>query len=554
MDFKRNLLILGLAVVSYLMLLAWRDDYEAPAEPAVAALPDLPQTAQAAANQANDVPQVQVAGQAQAPTVANTPAAGLITVTTPSQVVTIDPVGGDIIEVDLPRFPISIDTPDDAFPLMYNDSRGVFVAQSGLVGDGPDATARPRYSAAQTSYILETGTLNVDLTTTTANNVSITKRFVFTADDYLIGVQYIVANNSAANQVMNLFAQVKRDNLPDPSNPGGIGRTTFLGAVMTTPEDPYTKIQLEDLEDQAMEPFEMQGGWIGFSQHYFLSSWIGPADSANTYSVRRTVNNEHLLGFLGPAVTIPAGQQVTIETALWAGPKDQYRLNEIAPDLGLTIDYGMLWFVGQPIFWLLTEINALVGNYGIAIVLLTCVIRLLMYPLSAKQFRSQAALKRIQPKIAQLKERYGDDKQKFMQAQMELWKKEGANPFGGCLPVFLQMPVFLGMFWVLSESVELRHASFILWYKDLSNMDPYFILPLLLGGAYYLQQHMTPMMTTDPMQEKVMKFMPVIFCVFFLWFPAGLVLYYLANSLLGILQQWWFNYSTRKETVPATDG
>jgi YidC/Oxa1 family membrane protein insertase len=553
MDFKRNLLILGLAVVSYLMLLAWRDDYDAPAEPAVAAIPDLPQTAPAA-SQVDDVPQAQTPGQAPPPAVANTPSASLITVTTPSQVVTIDLVGGDIVEVDLPRFPTSIETPNDPFGLMYNDSRGVFVAQSGLVGDGPDATARPRYTAAQASYTLEEGTLNVDLTTTAANNVLVTKRFVFTADDYLIGVQYIVTNNGAANRVMNLFAQVKRDSQPDPSNTSGLGRVTFLGAVMTTPDDPYAKIKLDDLPDETVAPFEMAGGWIGFSQHYFLSSWIGSSDSTNTYSVRRTVNNEYLLGFLGPAVTIPPGQDVTIETALWAGPKDQYRLNEISPNLGLTIDYGMLWFVGQPIFWLLTQINALVGNYGVAIVLLTCVIRLLMYPLSAKQFRSQAALKRIQPKVAQLKERYGDDKQKFMQAQMELWKKEGANPFGGCLPVFLQMPVFLGIFWVLNESVELRQANFILWYKDLSDMDPYFILPLLLGAAYYLQQHMTPMMTTDPMQEKIMKFMPVIFCVFFLWFPAGLVLYYLANSLLGILQQWWFNVGARKETVAANDG
>ncbi|MDY6983153.1 MAG: membrane protein insertase YidC, partial [Pseudomonadota bacterium] len=185
---------------------------------------------------------------------------------------------------------------------------------------------------------------------------------------------------------------------------------------------------------------------------------------------------------------------------------------------------------------------------------LTCVIRLLMYPLSAKQFRSQAALKRIQPKIAQLKEKYGDDKQRFMQAQMELWKKEGANPFGGCLPVLVQMPVFLGIYWVLNESVELRQAPFVLWYKDLSMMDPYFVLPLALGAAYYLQQHLTPMVTSDPMQAKVMKFMPVIFCAFFLFFPAGLVLYYLANALLSILQQWYFNLSVGKEPVPANDG
>jgi YidC/Oxa1 family membrane protein insertase len=250
---------------------------------------------------------------------------------------------------------------------------------------------------------------------------------------------------------------------------------------------------------------------------------------------------------------VPAGQEVTFETALWAGPKDQYRLEAISPDLGLTIDYGMLWFVGYPIFWLLTQINDLVGNYGVAIVLLTCVIRLLFYPLSKKQFRSQLAMKRLQPKLAQLKERYGDDKQRFVQAQMELWKKEGVNPFSGCLPVLLQMPVFLGIYWVLNESVELRQAPFFLWYHDLSMPDPYFVLPLLLGAAYFLQQHLTPMMTTDPMQAKVMKFMPVMFCAFFLFFPAGLVLYYLANALLSITQQWYFNFTAGKETLPAND-
>lgn len=554
MDIKRNLLILALAVVSYLMLLAWREDYAAPAEaaPATANVQTAPAADDAAAPSA-DVPQVQAAGQP-ATASATTPATNLIIVTTPSQVVTIDPAGGDIVEVDLPRFPTSIGTPDDPFPMMYNDARGIYVAQSGLAGtNGPDRVSRLRYSSAQTRYSLEQGSLEVDLVATAPNNVQITKRFTFTADDYLIRVQHIIANNGPANQVMNLFAQVKRDSQSDPSNVRGFGIRTFLGAVMTTPDDPYDKIKLDDL-DNGRDAYAMEGGWIGFSQHYFLGSWIAPADTTNNFSIRRNANGEYLIGFTGPDISIPAGQQVSIDAGLWVGPKDQYRLNEISPNLGLTIDYGMLWFVGQPIFWLLTQINTLVGNYGLAIILLTCVIRLLMYPLSAKQFRSQAALKRIQPKIAQLKERYGDDKQKFMQAQMELWKKEGANPFGGCLPVFVQMPVFLGIYWVLSESVELRQASFILWYEDLSMMDPYFVLPLLLGAAYYLQQHMTPMMTTDPMQEKVMKYMPVIFCFFFLFFPAGLVLYYLANSLIGILQQWWFNFSARKEALPAAEG
>jgi YidC/Oxa1 family membrane protein insertase len=557
MDFKRNLLVLSLAVVSYLMLLAWNEDYSPANTPPAASTPDLPANATAAgiptASTDADLPQVQGQNPA-APAAA--PATSLITVSTPSQVVRIDPVGGDIVAISLPRFPLSMDTPEEPFPLMYNGTNGVYVAQSGLIGrNGPDAQAsgRPHYSSAQTSYTLTDGTLNVDLVATLPNNVQVTKRFTFNADDYLIGVQHVIANNSNADQVMNLFAQVKRDGRDDPSSAEGFGIRTFLGAVMTTPDDPYYKRDFDDLDDRN-EAFSVEGGWIGFSQHYFLSSWIAPTNSVNSFTTRRSSNGEYLLGFVSPDTTIPAGQQVTLDTALWAGPKDQYRLEEIAPDLGLTIDYGMLWFVAYPIFWLLTQINGLVSNYGVAIILLTCVIRLIMYPLSAKQFRSQAALKRIQPKIAQLKEKYGDDKQRFMQAQMELWKKEGANPFGGCLPVLVQMPVFLGIYWVLNESVELRQAPFILWYKDLSMMDPYFVLPLALGAAYYLQQHLTPMVTSDPMQEKVMKFMPVLFCAFFLFFPAGLVLYYLANALLSILQQWYFLASSKKETVAANDG
>jgi YidC/Oxa1 family membrane protein insertase len=386
----------------------------------------------------------------------------------------------------------------------------------------------------------------------TAANVRITKRFVFSADDYLIGVQHSIVNNSPVEQVMNLFAQVKRDGRDDPSSATGVGINTFLGAVTTTQDDPYYKLKLDDLDD-GDEAFDLEGGWIGFSQHYFLGSWIAPATTLNHFTTRRNSNGEYLLGFVGPDTVVPAGQQVQIDAALWAGPKDQYRLEVISPNLGLTIDYGMLWFVGYPIFWLLSQIYGLVGNYGLAIILLTCVIRILFFPLSAKQFKSQLAMKRLQPKIAQLKERHGEDKQKFVQAQMELWKKEGVNPFSGCLPVLLQMPVFLGIYWVLNESVELRQAPFILWYKDLSMMDSYFVLPLLLGGAYFLQQHMTPMMTTDPMQEKVMKFMPVMFCAFFLFFPAGLVLYYLANALLSISQQSYFNYNARKDVVAAND-
>jgi YidC/Oxa1 family membrane protein insertase len=548
MDIKRNALILALAIVSYMLLLAWNEDFPAQngADTSAQTEADLSVPAvNLPATDGGDLPQAPATAAATARAPVATAAQTLITVTTPSQVVTIDPLGGDIVNITLPKYPASLDRQDDPFNLMYSGGRGVYVAQSGLIGrDGPDAapTGRPRFQAVASTYQLDEGELAVDLVHTTANDVEITKRFIFTADDYLIGVQYLIANRGSSEWSGNLFAQIKRDRAPDPSSVSGFGINTYLGAVFTSIDDPYVRVDFDDMDDDT-ETTSMPGGWIGFSQHYFLGGWIGPETVMNRYETRRNATTgEYLMGFVSAPSVAAAGQQTSIETALWAGPKDQYRLEAIAPDLGLTIDYGKLWFVAYPIFWLLSQINSQVGNFGWSIILLTLVIRMAFYPLSAKQYQSQASMKRLQPKIAQLKERYGDDKQKFMQAQMELWKKEGVNPFGGCLPVLLQMPVFLGIYWVLNESVELRQASFIFWYEDLSTLDPYFILPLLLGGAYYLQQHMMPMMTTDPTQAKVMKFMPVMFTVFFLWFPAGLVLYYLVNALLGILQQWYFTW------------
>lgn len=547
MDHKRNLLIAALAVVSYLLLLAWNKDYQtqAPAPAPVAAVIsptqslDLP-TAPAAAT-TSDVP---------SPTQSAVAArASLISVQTPKQHVLIDPVGGDIVSLALPDYPVSLDAPNEAFTLLKNDNTGVYVAQSGLIGrNGPDANTagRPRYSAAQSSYAADSGELTVDLTTTTADNVAITKRFIFNTDDYLIRQQFIITNNGAADWSTSLFGQIKRDGTTLASN--GMRLNNFLGAVTTSDEDPYIKVKFDDIDD-GEESHEMMGGWIGFSQHYFLSAWVPATTDQNTFSMRRNDRGEYLLGFVGQEHVIATGQSLTLESTFWAGPKNQDRLEEISPGLGRTIDYGRLWIVASPIFQLLSWINSLVGNYGIAIILLTVVIRTLFYPLSAKQFASQAGMKRLQPKINQLKDRHGDDKQALMQAQMELWKKEKVSPFSGCLPMVLQMPVFLGIYWVLNESVELRQAPFMLWYQDLSALDPYFILPILLGGVYYVQQHMNPMPTTDPMQAKMMKFMPVIFSVFFLWFPAGLVLYYLTNALLGILQQWFFN--SRLKTVTA---
>jgi YidC/Oxa1 family membrane protein insertase len=557
MDHKRNLLIAAMAVISYFMLLAWNKDYPTQAVAPAAASSSIPTPANV-----QDIPVVTAASTANSspPVAADTPQAAapvkpaMITVNTPVQHLVIDLVGGDIVSLSLPRYPAAIDTPAEAFQLLKNDATGVYVAQSGLVGrNGIDASSkgRPHYSSAQSSYEATSGDLIVDLTTTTEEQVAITKRFIFSSTDYLIRQQYIVVNNGASEWRGNVFGQIKHDDSKDPSSKSGVRLNNFFGAVMTSADDPYIKVKLADVESHKT-PLDVVGGWIAFSQHYFLSAWVPAASEQNKFSVKQLNKNEYLLGYVGPEKAAAAGQTVSFESALWAGPKNQDRLEEIAKHLGLTIDYGMLWFVGYPIFQLLTWIHSLVNNYGLSIILLTVVIRSLFYPLSAKQFASSAGMKRIQPKLNQLKERYGEDKQKLMAAQMELWKKEGVSPFSGCLPMLLQMPVFLGIYWVLNESVELRQAPFILWYRDLSAIDPYFLLPILLGGVNFLQQHMNPMPAADPMQAKMMKFTPVIFTIFFLWMPAGLVTYYLASGLLGLFQQWFFNVRHKKVAAAAS--
>ena len=554
MDIKRNLILVALAVVTYLMLLAWNEDYPADgggsdagdnAPLAIAEqIPDSP-TAVTAASAVDDLPDIPAAAPAatDAAQVADAEpvaASRIITVSTPKQQVTIDLVGGDIVEISLPEFPVSLESPDEPFRLLRQDAGMTYVAQSGLIGrNGPDASAggRPLYRTDATSYTVDSGEESVDLTYTSPAGVVITKQFIFNADDYLIRVQYLVENSGSQPWQANMYGQIKRDGSGDPSMSGGFKLNTFLGAAIKTPDDPYVKYDFEDIED-GVDAVEISGGWIAFSQHYFLGSWIPDSASLNNFTMRRNNAGEYLLTFVNPTLVVAPGENASVAASFWAGPKDQYRLEEISPDLQLTIDYGVFYFIASPIFWLLTQINDAIGNYGFSILLLTLVIKIILYPLSAKSLKSMAKMRKLAPKINALKEQCGEDKQKFMQAQMELWKKEQVNPFGGCLPLLLQMPVFLGIYWVLNESVELRQASFILWYDDLSQMDPYFILPILMGAAMFVQQMITPMQTADPAQAKMMKFMPLIFMVFFLWFPAGLVLYYTTNSVLSILQQW----------------
>ncbi|MDH2433144.1 membrane protein insertase YidC [Pokkaliibacter sp. MBI-7] len=544
MDVQRMILVGALALISYTAVLKWNEDYGQPAAAASVAQTvssaDMP-SAQPATN-ASDLPSTGAAATT-TDVASSKPTNSLISVHTDVLDLRIDPHGGDVLYAALPNHKERVDTPAQPLVLLENNGTHTYIAQSGLVGtNGPDANAdgRPQYSVAATSYTLgkDDKSLDVDLNTTTAEGVKVTKRFTFTAGSNLIKVTYLIDNQSQQPFSANMFGQLKRDNAPDPSQQHGMGMRSYLGPVFSTQSERYQKVTFKDLDEGDKFKQESTGGWVAMLQHYFLTAWIPTEGDSkqNTYEARKSGSN-YIAGFVEPAVTVAAGQKGEISAGLYIGPKDQDVLRTVAPNLNLTVDYGWLWFIGQPLFAMLKFFHSIVSNWGIAIILTTMVVKGIFFYPSAMSYRSMAKMRKFAPEMQRMKEMYGDDRQKMSQAMMELYRKEKINPLGGCLPILIQMPVFIALYWVLSESVELRHAPFYGWIHDMSVMDPYFILPIIMGCTMFLQQRLNPT-PPDPMQAKVMKFLPVIFTFFFLWFPAGLVLYWVVNNCLSILQQY----------------
>ncbi|MBC2692908.1 MULTISPECIES: membrane protein insertase YidC [Pseudomonas] len=547
MDIKRTILIVALAIVSYVMVLKWNQDYGQAALPTqnVAAnqnAPAIPDGTNASASA--DVPSANTdtSTPTETPVVASK---DLIHVKTDVLELAIDPQGGDVAQLMLPKYPRRQDHPDVPFQLFDNGGERTYLAQSGLTGtNGPDArpTGRPVYSAEQKTYQLADGQnqLNVDLKFSDAG-VNYIKRFTFTRGLYDLKVTYLIDNTSDKAWTGNLFAQLKRDASSDPSSTTATGTATYLGAALWTSAEPYKKVSMKDIDKAALKE-TVNGGWVAWLQHYFVTAWIPAKNDSNVVQTRKDSQGNYIIGFTGPALTVAPGAKAETSATLYAGPKSQAILKELSPGLELTVDYGILWFIAQPIFWLLQHIHAIVGNWGWSIIFLTMLIKGIFFPLSAASYKSMARMRAVAPKLAALKEQHGDDRQKMSQAMMELYKKEKINPLGGCLPILVQMPVFLSLYWVLLESVEMRQAPFMLWITDLSIKDPFFILPIIMGVTMFIQQQLNPT-PPDPMQAKVMKLMPIIFTFFFLWFPAGLVLYWVVNNCLSIAQQW---YITRK--------
>ena len=568
MDIQRALLIGAIVLLSFMLLSEWvnfRAAREASSDTAQRLTqPIAPEPSLDTA----DIPEQKVfdsidrKGSEDLPSVQNEqPAEDILLPSTADQIVrvytdtlqiAIDRNGGDIVEVALPKFLAAIDDPTTPFVLLENNRQRLYVAQSGLIGkNGIDSKSRAQYVSTHTRYDMNNAEqLTVDLLWENEQGLNVTKRFVFTRGSYLVDVRFIVDNRSSERWQGNLFAQIKRDSTKAPqSDNSGMGMQPFLGAATTTPEDRFRKFSFDKMRK---EPFRerLQGGWIAMIQHYFLSAWIPERAQTHTYSTRVTSGGFNIAGFTSPALMVDPGNTAEVSARFYAGPKDQYSLEKISPFLELSVDYGWLWWLAQPLFWLLTKIHALVGNWGAAIILLTVLIKAAFFKLSATSYRSMANMRRLQPQMQDIREQYPDDKQKQSQAMMDLYRKEKANPMGGCLPILVQMPVFIALYWVLMESVELRHAPFILWIDDLSVMDPYFVLPVLMGASMWFMQKLNPP-PPDPMQARIMQWLPIVFTFFFLWFPAGLVLYWVVNNLLSMAQQYVITRQIERAENPA---
>jgi YidC/Oxa1 family membrane protein insertase len=555
MKIHRSIPIVALAIVSYLMVYQWNADYGMAQLPATASTVSNPTSSTLtdspiSAPTSDDVPTA-VGEHVEPANVVQASSDKLIRVQTDVFDLAIDPKGGDVVRLSLPKYPLRQDRPDVAFQLFDNSASYLYQAQSGLTGaNGPDARAngRPLYASSQPSYQLAEGQdeLVVELRFSEAG-INYVKSFSFKRGIYDLAVSYRIDNQSSQAWSGNLFAQLKRDASADPSSSTATGSATYLGAALWTAEKPYTKVSMSDIDKG---PFKetVQGGWVAWLQHYFVTAWIPAKDASNLVQTRKDSQGNYIVGFTGPALNIPVGASVETSATLYAGPKIQENLKALSSGLDLTIDYGMLWFIAQPIFWLLEHIHNLLGNWGWSIIVLTILIKLAFFPLSAASYKSMARMRAVSPKLAALKEQFGDDRQKMSQAMMELYKKEKINPLGGCLPILVQMPVFLALYWVLLESVEMRQAPWMFWLTDLSIKDPFFLLPIIMGATMFIQQQLNPT-PPDPMQAKVMKLMPIIFTFFFLWFPAGLVLYWVVNNCLSIAQQW---YITRKIEAEAS--
>ena len=525
MDSRRGLLVIALLFMSFIVYQQWQLDYHTPkpvaTEQTVASTSDVP----ASSTGSNTViaTDTQVKGK-------------VITLENDVFRLKINTLGGDVISSELLKYDAELDS-NMPFVLLQNTPEHVYIAQSGLIGkDGIDTKAgRADYQVEGENFKLADGQneLIVPLVYQ-KEGVTYRKIFVLKRGEYDIAVNYEINNQSDKTIEVEPYGQL-RHTLVDSS--GNVAMPTYTGGAYSSSETNYKKYSFSDMENANLS-VNTKAGWVAVLQHYFVSAWIPNQDADNQlYTLTDKANNIGSIGYRGPVVAIQPNTTEKLTSKLWTGPKLQNEMGQVADHLDLTVDYGWAWFIAKPLFWLLTFIQQLVHNWGVAIICVTLVVKAILYPLTKAQYTSMAKMRMLQPKLQEMRERFGDDRQRMSQEMMKLYKDEKVNPLGGCLPLLLQMPIFIALYWTFMEAVELRHAPFFGWIQDLSAQDPYYILPILMGASMFLLQKMSPTPVADPMQQKIMNFMPLIFMVFFLWFPAGLVLYWLVSNLITIIQQ-----------------
>jgi len=557
----RPVLTIGLVFLAYMMWVEWQKDYATTPQPVASQptlspgiehdTPDVPsmEGSPLAADEDLPVPTDQLRSPLTSDVEEEVVEKPLIRVTTDVLDVVIDPVGGTVTSATLLNYPIKLKEPENKVFLLEPAGAGMFIAQSGLLSrqEAPNHTSL--YEPERLDYVLAQagGELRVPLRWVSESGIEVTKTFVFQDGRYDIAVEHSVRNGSAENWSASRYEQLQRSVPLNEDSPGFVNpeRYSFFGIGFYNPEDKFEKI---DFDDVAEDPYEKttREGWLAMIQHYFFSAWIPPAEEEAVFSTQAITSAgqpRFIARSISPARQLRPGEQLDFASRLYLGPKIQNQIPDIAPGLEYTVNYGIFTVFSKPLFWLLSKIHGFVGNWGWAIVILTILIKAAFFKLTEAQYRSTARMRKLQPRIEQLKERYGDDRQRMSQAMMELYKKEKVNPLGGCLPILVQIPIFISLYWVLLESVELRQAPFILWIDNLSMRDPYFILPLLNAAFMFATQKLTPMVGMDPLQQKMMTMMPIVFSIMFAFFPAGLVLYWATNAGLSLAQQY---YITRK--------
>jgi len=559
----RPVLFIGLLLLGYMLWIEWQKDYAPqPSTPqATTSTPevipgetgaDLPKADDFQADsfqndlsekgRQQDVP-TQVAEQ-------ELKGAGpLVSVRTDVLDAEIDLDGGTFVTAKLLNYPVVLKDPDNKVNLLAGQGDQMFIAQSGLLSKQSAPNHTSRFGSAQMKYELAAGAdeVRVPLTWQSEDGLRVTKTLIFNRNSYVIEVRYLIENNAGETWTGSRYDQLQQAVPEDEDSPGfnNPGRYSFRGIGFYSPEDKFEKVDFDDVAD---EPYRktFSGGWLAMIQHYFFTAWIPPKDEQVSYSTQEIISGgspRYIARSVSPQQQVTAGGRGEFSSRLYLGPKLQDQLPGIAPGLEHTVNYGIFTVFSKPLFWLLEKIHNVVGNWGWAIVLLTVLIKGAFFKLTEAQYRSMARMRKLQPRIDQLKERYGDDRQRMSQAMMEMYKKEKVNPLGGCLPILVQIPIFIALYWVLLESVELRQAPFILWIDNLSVRDPYFVLPALNAVFMVITQRLTPAAGMDPMQRKMMNMMPLVFSVMFAFFPAGLVLYWATNAGLSLTQQY---YITRK--------